>query len=275
MIDARRGILYPGRMPRFHRLPPTASAEHLVAWFWIPEWDLPPGESSRQEVVAYPALNLVADPSGLQLVGATTRATHRDLTGSGWAVGALLRPAGVAALTDAPAALRDSWASLEAPEMLARLTAVMAADGGERIDGAVSIVSQWLADRAGAPTDAGLQANAMSDLLMTDATVRTAEQAATRLAVSLRTLQRMTHRYVGLPPLAMIRRRRLQDAAQRLRENPDADLAALAAELGYADHAHLTGDFRDVLGVVPSGYRRELSGAVLRSGVAASHHDLL
>src|SRR5690606_41289729 len=101
----------------------------------------------------------------------------------------------------------------------------------DRLEAAVGIMSHWLEHRAGAPTDVALQANAMSDLLMTDAQVRTAEQAATRLAVSLRTLQRMTHRHVGLPPLAMIRRRRLQEAAQRLREDPDVDLAALAAEL--------------------------------------------
>ncbi|MGO2683442.1 MAG: AraC family transcriptional regulator, partial [Microbacterium sp.] len=34
-----------------------------------------------------------------------------------------------------------------------------------------------------------------------------------------------------------------------------ADLAAIAAELGYADHAHLTNDFRVVLGITPRSYR--------------------
>ena len=257
MIDARRGVLYPDRMPRFHRLPPKPEAQHLVAWFWIPEWDLEPGETSRQDVVAYPALNLVVEPSGVQLVGAATAATHRDLTGRGWAVGALLRPAAVAALTEKPSGLRDSWTGLSAPDLLEPVAAAMDGDDDDRLPGAVAIMSRWLTERAGEPTDAGLQANAMSELLMTDPGIRTAEQAATRLAVSLRTLQRMTHRYVGLPPLAMIRRRRLQEAAQRLRDDPGIDLAALAAELGYADHAHLTGDFRTVLGMAPSGYRQE------------------
>ncbi|MFC7789867.1 helix-turn-helix domain-containing protein [Microbacterium sp. MAHUQ-60] len=256
MIDAGRGVLYPERMPRFHRLPPTAAAAHLVAWFWIPEWDLAEGQTSRQDVVAYPALNLVVEPSHVELVGATTRATHRDLTGSGWAVGALLRPAAVVALTDDPAGLRDTSVVLDAPDLLDPLVAAMSGRGDDRLGEAVSVMSHWLADHAGTPTDAVLHANETVDLLMTDADLRTAEQAATRLSVSLRTLQRVTHRHVGLPPLAMIRRRRLQEAAQRLREDPGADLAALAAELGYADHAHLTGDFRDVLGIVPSGYRR-------------------
>ena len=51
-------------------------------------------------------------------------------------------------------------------------------------------------------------------------------------------------------------RRLRRSSAQRLRDDPGLDLAALAAELGYADHAHLTGDFRTVLGMAPSGYRQ-------------------
>lgn len=39
--------------------------------------------------------------------------------------------------------------------------------------------------------------------------------------------------------------------------DPDTDLAAIAADLGYTDHAHLTRDFRQVLGFTPSEYRRE------------------
>lgn len=95
---------------------------------------------------------------------------------------------------------------------------------------------------------------------MGDGAALTTEEAATRLAVSVRTLQRMTHRHVGLSPAAMIRRRRLQEAAQRVRDEPGVDLASIAAELGYADHAHLTRDFQAVLGIAPRVYRSETRG---------------
>ena len=84
------------------------------------------------------------------------------------------------------------------------------------------------------------------------------EDAAARLAISVRTLQRLTARYVGLPPTAMIRRRRLQEAAERVRLDSTIDLATLAAELGYADHSHLTKDFQRVLAMAPSEYRRHV-----------------
>lgn len=262
VIDARRGVLYPARMPEFHRLPAPPEAADLAAWFWIPEWRIEPGRSSRQDVVAYPSLNLVVEqhegePAEVQLVGATTAASFRDLRGRGWAVGALLRPASVTALIEDPAALLDTAVAFDAPELLAGVTTAMAGTGDDHRSRAVAVFARWLAARVGEVSPLALQANAMSDLLMTDASILRAEDAAARLHLSLRTLQRIAHRHVGLPPAAMIRRRRLQEAAQRMRDDPRAEIALIAADLGYADHAHLTRDFRSVLGIAPSSYRAD------------------
>lgn len=264
MVDPTRGVLYPARLPEFHRLPAPAAVADLVAWFWIPEWDLEPGRSSRQEVVAYPALNLVVDADTVTLAGATTRSSHRDLRGSGWAVGALLRPAAVAAVVDDPVALVDRERVLDddvhdAAGLRRAVSAAMSSGEGRR-ETAVEVFARWLGARIGPASETAVQANALMDALMGDDAALTPEEAATRLAVSVRTLQRMTHRHVGLSPAAMIRRRRLQEAAQRVREEPTADLASIAAELGYADHAHLTRDFRAVLGIAPRVYRSETNG---------------
>jgi AraC-like DNA-binding protein len=88
-----------------------------------------------------------------------------------------------------------------------------------------------------------------------DASIVRVEDLASRLGVSARTVQRLARRYVGLPPLTIIRRYRLQEAAERLRADPGWTIARVAAELGYADHAHLTADFTATLGVSPSEYR--------------------
>ncbi|MBP5803787.1 AraC family transcriptional regulator [Microbacterium maritypicum] len=264
MVNPTRGVLYPARLPQFHRLPAPSEATGLVAWYWIPEWDIAPGRSSQQEIVAYPALNLVVDAEAVTLSGATTRASHRDLRGSGWAVGALLRPAAVSALIEDPSSLVDGERVLdhEAGDVAALRDAVVSAMGSDERhrERAVEAFSRWLEERASPIGDPARQANAVMDVLMGDDPALTPEEAATRLAVSVRTLQRMTHRYVGLSPAAMIRRRRLQEAAQRVREEPGVDLASIAAELGYADHAHLTRDFQTVLGIAPRAYRSEAIG---------------
>ncbi|HLS72177.1 MAG TPA: helix-turn-helix domain-containing protein [Actinomycetaceae bacterium] len=80
------------------------------------------------------------------------------------------------------------------------------------------------------------------------------------LHVSERTLQRLFSYYVGASPLWVLRRQRLQDVVAALDAGEGQDLAALAASLGFADHAHLTRVFTATIGVPPSEYRRAGAG---------------
>jgi len=258
VTDDWRGVLYPAGVPTFHRLSAPEPVSSLVRWFWIPEWDIAAGRVSRQELIAFPACNLVVEPELVGLAGPTTRRSFRDLSGRGWAVGALLRPAAVPHITADPAALRDRYELLDLPELHSVVAAAMTGATGSEVRRvrAVDAMTAWLVDNLPTPDDQGLLANAMAELIDGDATVLQLEDAASRLGVSARTLQRPARRYVGLPPIAMIRRRRLQEAAERLRNDSDTDIAAVAADLGYADHAHLTSDFRAILGFTPSSYRR-------------------
>ena len=250
----QRGILYPVRLPTFVRLPPPDAVAALVRWFWIPEWDIAPGRVSRQHLLPFPACNLVVGPDAVELSGPATRRSHKDLTGSGWAVGALLRPAAVPAFTPAPADLQDLAEQIKAPDLHVRVTEAMTS-AGDRHSLAVNAFAHWLAATVPPPGPEGLLANTMADLIDADPSVLRVEDVATRLHVSTRTVQRLARRYVGLPPLTMIRRRRLQEAAQQLRIHPDTNLAELAAHLGYADQAHLTSDFSTILGLTPGVYR--------------------
>lgn len=251
----RRGVLYPARLPTFHREPPPIELAGLVRWFWIPEWQLAPGRTSRQEILAFPASNLTVEPAGVTLSGPTTRRSHRDLSGAGWAVGALLRPAAIPSLVGDPRALRDREISHDAPDLHRVVTTAMSAGGDAAHRPATAAYSAWLADRLDQPDTEGELANAMEDAIATDRALTRVEHVAQVLGISVRTVQRLAQRYVGVPPLAMIRRYRLQEAAQRVRDDPAIPIGQVAAELGYADQAHLCADFRRVLGFNPSTYR--------------------
>lgn len=259
----RRGVLYPARLPTFRRLSPPPAVTDLVRWFWIPEWDLPDGRASRQHLIAFPALNLVVEwgdlaPGGMVgLSGPTTRASYRDLTGRGWAVGALLRPAAAPLFAQDPQALADQYVALDLPGLRESVTAAMCEHGSaeERHCRAVAAFTTWLADHGSAPDEEALLANRLADAIDLDREVLRVQDAAEQVGVSVRTAQRLARRYVGASPGAMIRRRRLQEAAERLRFDATLDIATLAAELNYSDHAHLTRDFRTTLGTIPSHYR--------------------
>ena len=128
MEELWRGTLYPARLPVFHRILPAPELADRVRWFWIPEWSLAPGRVSRQEILPFPALNLVVQPDGVTLSGPATRRSYRDLSGRGWAVGMLLRPAAVPAFVMDPGSLRDVEVPFDAPDLLAAVTAAMSGD---------------------------------------------------------------------------------------------------------------------------------------------------
>ncbi|MFE4082042.1 helix-turn-helix domain-containing protein [Paenarthrobacter sp. YIM B13468] len=257
MDSSFKGILYPARLPTFNRLAAPESVSELVQWFWIPEWDIEPGRTSRQHLIAYPASNLVVQVDDVVFSGPTTRAAYRDLNGRGWAVGALLRPAAAPVFTDDPGSLRDAEVALPLEDLHRSVARAMnAPDGGARRELAVDAFKSWLASLDYVPSEEALLANRMMDIIASDPDVVRIDDVAARLAVSGRSLQRIARKYIGLSPSALIRRRRLQDAAERARLDPSADLAGIAAELGYADHAHLTNDFQKYLGFTPSTYRR-------------------
>lgn len=90
-----------------------------------------------------------------------------------------------------------------------------------------------------------------------DPELRTVTELSRRSGWSERQLQRVIRRYLGLTPKWLIQRRRLLEACDRLKHDAGT-LADLAHELGYADQAHLTRDFRSVTGYSPAAFVRAL-----------------
>ncbi|MDV8000674.1 helix-turn-helix domain-containing protein [Rhodococcus sp. IEGM 1408] len=261
-----RGILYPDALPRFHRRDVPAESGHLARWYWIAQWNLPVGEVSIQTLLPFPAANLVVEPSGSTLSGPTTSASARELTGRGWAFGVLLRPAGLVALGYAAAEIVDVEVPFSADALAAGVAECMTAGD---CAAAAEVMSGWWAAQAaqtagegrvgreGRSPDGARQANRLLEVVESDPGLVGVDQLAREMGLSVRALQRLSKQYIGLSPLRIIRRYRLQEAALRLRENPQLTIAEVAADLGYADQSHLAADFRSTLGLAARDYRRQ------------------
>lgn len=258
-----KGHLRPDERAPVSRITPTPQAESLVRWFWVPEWQLPDGVVHEALTLPFPACQLVVEPDGVHLYGPVTSAWRRDLVGRGWAVGALLTPGAAHALLGEVIAWQDRTTEAKgAAQLFADVAAVM--DGPGHADGrhagAARLVEGWLVEEVGevvkADPDADL-ARRLVDLADGSPELVRVNDLAVALAMSVRGVQRLAASHVGMSPAAMIRRRRLQEAAERVRREPATDLASIAADLGYADHAHLTREFRRVVGFTPTGYRAD------------------
>lgn len=219
-------------------------------------WDIAPGRTSRQELLPFPCMNLDIQSTGVTLSGVATGASHRDLTGSGWVLAAMLLPASVPSFGFEPRALLGAEISLPSVDLLKPVSQLMM-DPSEQEDlnSAVEYFAHWLEATVPRAEAQGLLANRMLEIVASRREIINVGQLAGALGLSVRSVQRLAAHYVGLSPLTIIRRYRLQEAAQRVREHPETSIAQIAAELEYVDHAHLTNDFRQVLGFTPSAYR--------------------
>lgn len=224
--------------PGFDILPD--SSVELIFHFGAPCW-LDDGRQSRPAPRCY-------------IVGLLERPLHLRADGLLQTVAARLFPWGLAPLLAedleaAPAPLR----SLERPwpNLWAALETALRAEGPPA---ALALLERALLERARrarqAPDSAAPRA------LLSRRGQLSVRQLAAQRHLSPRQLERRFRASVGVPPKALARLARFQQARDRLYHSPDADLAALAAECGYADQAHLTRDFKSFSRQTPGQFAR-------------------
>jgi AraC-like DNA-binding protein len=218
------------------------------------------------------------------LHGVPTRRFSRTLRGRGRAFGIKLRPAALRAFTRTPAASAADFTDRRAPisDLFGRTAATRAltralcdATTTPTITDAIALAEPFLLARA---TPLLPHVAALRDLVERiehDHTIRRAAHAARILGCDERALQRRFHTHVGVGAKAVIQRYRLMEAVEQLKplfhSNSNSNslsnshsnsnshahsraLAALAADLGYADQAHFSRDFAAVIGQTPRAY---------------------
>lgn len=269
-----RGILDPWLLRQrvaLTRYPATPALSGLVDRFWVVRWDLPAEMQHRQQVLTHPGANLSVGPPdarartiGIEarLGGVARSLTTRVLAGRGVTVAALTRPGGLGAFLIGSAAEYTDRSvplgaaiGLDETTLLARI-----GDGGEDTAQAVAVLARAL--EGAVKRDRVSEARRVAEiaaLAETDRSLCRLDDLSTRTGTKPRTLQRMFHRSAGVSPTWVLRRYRLLDAAESVRSGQVVSWARIATELGYADQAHLTRDFRNAIGATPAAYAASLT----------------
>jgi len=261
-VDAveRAHLRAPGdRSHVMHRYPPPTGLEPLVQRFWVPVWSVPAGEESVQRVLQYPVSLLVVAHDYARFYGVRTGLSETTLAGDGWAVGVMCTPAAgslvaggsMAAFTDRHVDLGEV---LDSAELVDRVRTAMAVDPLAATAHEASIAAFAEALTPLLPVDAeGELVDRVVALVESRPDLLRVAQLCEETGLGERALQRLLHRRLGLTPKWLIQRRRLQEAADRLRHD-GAPLAETAAVLGYADQAHFVRDFSRVTGTTPGRF---------------------
>jgi AraC-like DNA-binding protein len=244
-----------------HRYEADAEFDGLLQRFWIPVWSVPPGREAPQRVLQYPVSLVVVAQDYARFYGVVSGLSTTTLTGSGWAVGVMCAPAAGALVaggsmsdyTDRFVDVTDVLGGT-GQELTTRVRKAMAPDPHAPAAHTAAMAAFGDALRPFLPVDAdGHLVNRIVDFVEEEREVTRVEQVCQHLGLSERALQRLVQRRLGLTPKWLIQRRRLQEAAERLRAGSDS-LGSVAAVLGYADQAHFTRDFVRVTAMTPGQF---------------------
>ncbi len=243
-----------------HRYAPEEEVAGLLRRFWIPVWSVPPGEQAVQKVLQYPICLAVTTPAYARFAGPYRGLSTTVLAGRAWAFGAMFQPAAGWLLLGRPVStLTDSFVDLEDVPRLRGLTEawrrIMDADPDDpeaHRRGRLLLTERLVGLEL---DEESLLVNALVERVESDTSLTSVGQLCEAFGLNERGLQRLTGRRLGLTPLWLIRRRRLHEAAERLRDGTTT-LATIAAELGFADQAHFSRDFKASTGMTPGEFER-------------------
>lgn len=259
-----RGILNPERgLARFDlaREAPPAALAPFVDRFWRVTWSLGDGEH-EQEILPHPCVNLSFQDGRFEVHGPGTRRFVAKLTGSGRVFGTKFTPAGFAAFARVPATeLADAVMTVERA-----IGAPLPLPPDDEPATLHAAIIAFRTSRAPVLTDAIALANRLVAAAQEDRAIRTAEDLAALGGIAVRSLHRLFARHVGVSPKWIVRRARVQEAADRVARAERVSWARVAQQLGYHDQAHLIRDFRRQIGFTPAAYARRCAAA--RSGSA-------
>jgi AraC-like DNA-binding protein len=250
----------PGEGLRFARYPADPALRGVVESYWTLDVERPPATVTVLPDGLIDVTFVVGPRPAAYVTGAVSSPQRYVHDRPVALLGLSLEPGTAPAVLGVEvAALPDGWTPLAeiagpvADELAARVA--QEPPGQPRL----ALLDTFLAARlrrAGRPPDDRVS-SALAAVVARAGDVDVA-RLAHESAASPRHLGRLFDAWVGVGPKRFARIVRVQAALRRLIAEPGADLAALAAELGFADHAHLTREVRDLTGEPPSALARRL-----------------
>ena len=239
------------------RFPPAPDLAALVERHWLVTWALTEGREASVTLLPHPCVNLVLDGDRLAVAGVGRERFTYVYRGVGRVFGVKFRPgafrpflgAPVSTITDVTMPAERVWGP--AAGGLAREMAAL-----PHVEQLIAAAEGFLRARWPAEDPQVELVGRIVAALLHDREIARVEDVAQRFGLRLRTLQRLFARYVGVSPKWVLRRYRLQEAAEQLAAGERSDWTRLALDLGYFDHAHFIRDFRAVVGRSPAEYEQ-------------------
>ncbi|MEQ8765736.1 MAG: AraC family transcriptional regulator [Planctomycetota bacterium] len=265
--DPPRGLLHrdaAGERFDLTLTPPSPGLAEYVEVYWDVQWDRSGHPPHDQEILPHPSIQLVIEAGHSGVFGIGTGKSVKMLEGKGRAFGIKFRPGMFASLHQPVASLTDRQVPLE--ELFGERGAEYERSVLEITSGSdrIALAEAFLHSLAPPIDPDMLLARRLVERATHDRDCQRVEDLAAESGLSVRSLQRLFARVVGVSPKWVIQRYRLHEAVQCLEQGDPVDLLQLAQRLGYFDQSHFNRDFKKIIGATPARYAAQAARPTLR-----------
>lgn len=243
------------------RLWPSPDLGTFIEHYWWVRWDV--SEPRVSELLSYPSVHVVFEADHARITGVVRGRFSRKVEGRGAVFGVKFHPGmfrqfcpgSVSAITDRVLPLGRELGTPAGPLARALWRVPTEVERAGRIEASLGAVLP-------APDPDALLARDLVNRVRVDSVLRSVASLAAASGIAARTLQRLFREYVGVGPKWVVRRFRLQEAAELLATTNDT-VASVAARLEYFDQAHFVRDFKRVVGMTPVEFKRSAVAGVI------------
>ena len=229
----------------YEEVPPIAPLREWVSCYW--KFTLPSSQQPAQLVHTVPpdaTVSLCCLPSGTAvLVGPRMNALRVPVQAGMSYVGLRFVPGGAGPLLGiAPKEVRElvrPWAQSDFADVVRE----------KGIAGLDALVTRWAA-KAGCERPDTIVAEVTRRILEADGSARVADLLV-GINLGYRQVLRRFYDATGLTPKEFARVRRIREACVQALQKKEPGWAALSAETGFSDQAHMVREFRDIYGWPP------------------------
>ena len=234
---------------------PSSDLSFFVQHYWIVKWDLTDRDPHIAQTLPHPNVHLIFEKGKTKISGIHTAKFTRILEGQGEVFGVKFKSGGFFPFLKSPVSeISNKVIDFEPvfgflPDQL-ETELLNQSDKSEKI----KLVEEFLRHYLPVRDELVPYLADIVETINSDNSLLKVEDVCKKFSVNKRKLERLFSQYVGATPKWVIKRYRLHEALDQLKEKSFSDLSELALSLGYFDQAHFIKDFKQMIGKSPMEY---------------------